>query len=73
MSSTAADGTYTLKLNPGAYVICEVAQTNWLQTKPDPATNTRCQSALENGRGGYAVVVTSNGWAMIIRSVSRGK
>jgi hypothetical protein len=60
-TTTGASGMYSLKLSPGAYVICEVAQTNWLQTKPDPATNTRCQSALEDGRGGYAVVATSSG------------
>ena len=58
-SATNASGSYTLTLDPGAYVICEVAQSNWLQTKPNPGPNTLCQNATGAARGGYAVVVTS--------------
>jgi hypothetical protein len=59
-TTTAADGTYSLTLTPGNYVICEVGQTNWVQTKP---SNVRCknQSVPPNtyaAPGGYAVNVT---------------
>ena len=60
MVSTAADGTYTLALNPGSYLICEVVTNNWAQTKP---SGTACQNATKGssfyGPGGYAVTVTS--------------
>jgi hypothetical protein len=60
-TTTAADGTYTLVLNPGNYVICEVVTNNWAQTKP---SGTACQNATYGpsfyGPGGYAVTVTSS-------------
>jgi hypothetical protein len=55
-TTTAGDGTYSLSLTPGNYVICEAAQTNWTQTKP--AGNTRCQNASGAAPGGYAVTVS---------------
>ena len=57
-TTTAADGTYLLSLTPGNYVVCEVAQTNWTQTKPNVATNTKCKNATGAAPGGYAVAVT---------------
>src|SRR6185437_10379602 len=42
-SVTTASGTgaYSLSLKPGAYVICEGFQPNWLQTRP---ANNACLS-----------------------------
>jgi hypothetical protein len=61
-TTTAANGTYTLALNPGIYVICEVVTTDWAQTKP---AGTACQNATQGGAfygpGGYAVIVVSSG------------
>jgi uncharacterized protein (DUF2141 family) len=64
-ATTGPTGAYTLALKPGAYVVCEVMPTNWLQTKP---TGTRCQNATVPtgtipGPGGYNVVVTSSSTA----------
>ncbi len=59
-TTTAANGSYTLNLDPGTYVICEKAQTNWLQTTPNPSTNTKCKNVMDAAPGGYAVTVTSS-------------
>src|SRR3989449_7407240 len=54
---TDASGAYTLTLNPGTYVVCEVLQPTWTQSKP---ANTRCAAGSPTlGPGGYALTVTS--------------
>jgi uncharacterized repeat protein (TIGR01451 family) len=58
-ATTAADGTYSLKLAPGAYVLCEVLRTGWTQSFP--AANTRCAAIGGLAAAGHPVTVTSNG------------
>src|SRR3989441_681901 len=36
---TDATGAYTLTLNPGTYVVCEVLQSGWFESRP---VNTKC-------------------------------
>src|SRR5256885_13857459 len=38
-TTSAVDGSYSLSLQPGSYLICEVLQANWTQSKP---TGTDC-------------------------------
>ena len=58
-ATTNASGAYSLSLNPGKYVVCEVKQATWFQSQP---ANTKC-SLLPAGQnvapGGYAVTITS--------------
>jgi hypothetical protein len=59
-ATTAASGSFSFTVNPGSYLICEVAQTNWAQTQPDPTTTTNCTLASSgNALGGYARTVAS--------------
>src|SRR3989442_631144 len=53
---TDGSGAYTLTLNPGTYVVCEVLQAPWTQSRP---TNTKCVAGTGLGPGGYALTVTS--------------
>src|SRR2546422_7345535 len=53
---TDGSGAYTLTLNPGTYVVCEVLQAPWTQSRP---TNTKCVAGSGLGPGGYALTVTS--------------
>ena len=55
-TTTAAGGAYSFKLKAGSYVICEMLQMNWLQTKPAPATNSNART-LRGGAGGYPLTV----------------
>ena len=58
-TTTDASGNYSFSLDPGTYVVCEVAQATWTQSKP---SNDLC-SAIAAGEGvadgGYAVTITS--------------
>src|SRR5205814_3298839 len=54
---TDVNGNYSLSLNPGKYVVCEVAQPTWFQSEPN---NTKCAAIAGLGAGGYAITVTSN-------------
>ena len=49
-------GTYSLNLNPGSYIICEVLQSGWTQTSP---SNTNCGTVAGVSAGGHLVTVTS--------------
>src|SRR3989442_579765 len=53
---TDGSGAYTLTLNPGTYVVCEVLQATWTQSRP---TNTKCVAGSGLGPGGYALTVSS--------------
>src|SRR2546426_958341 len=53
---TDVTGAYTLTLNPGTYVVCEVLQPTWTQSRP---VNTKCAAGTGLGPGGYALTVTS--------------
>jgi uncharacterized repeat protein (TIGR01451 family) len=50
-ATTAPDGSYTLTLRPGSYVVCEVSQTDWEQTAP---TGNACAGGATLGSGGHA-------------------
>src|SRR5262245_829963 len=57
-ASTNASGAYTLTLDPGKYVVCEVLQATWFQSAP---SNTKCSAinpAAGVGNGGFAVTIT---------------
>jgi len=56
---TDMNGAYSLMLNPGMYVVCEVRQPTWTQSKP---ANTKCAAGTGLGSGGYGITVTS-GWS----------
>jgi hypothetical protein len=65
-SDTTGDGTggttlgaYSLTLDPGKYVVCEVTQSNWKQTRPAAAGNQCGDSVSGLGDGGYPITVTS--------------
>ena len=49
---TNAGGVYTLSLNPGSYVVCEVQQSGWIQSFP---ANTACGAAA----GGWGITLIS--------------
>src|SRR5439155_1050041 len=53
---TDVTGAYTLTLNPGTYVVCEVLQPTWTQSRP---ANTKCAAGTGLGPSGYALTVTS--------------
>src|SRR5207247_2904504 len=55
-ATTNGSGAYTLTLNPGTYVVCEVPQPTWTQSRP---VNTKCAAGTGLGPGGYALTVTS--------------
>jgi hypothetical protein len=54
---SAVDGVYSFTLNPGQYVVCEVLQTGWHQSRPSGNTICAADSAL--GAAGFAVTITS--------------
>src|SRR4029079_13303309 len=55
--TTNASGVYTLTLDPGKYVVCEVAQAGWTQSKP---TGTACSAIAALAPGGWAITLVSN-------------
>src|SRR3989454_668958 len=55
-ATTDGTGSYTLTLNPGTYVVCEVLQPTWTQSRP---ANMKCAAGTGLGPGGYALTVTS--------------
>ncbi|MGH2489612.1 MAG: SdrD B-like domain-containing protein, partial [Candidatus Limnocylindria bacterium] len=58
-TGTAADGSYSFNLDPGEYIVCEVAQATWTQTTP---ANTICDfDAIDAtlADGGFAITITS--------------
>ena len=57
--STDANGEYSISLNPGRYVVCEVLQATWTQSEPAPAGNQCGNTVAGLGDGGYAILVTS--------------
>ncbi len=48
---TAANGTYSLLLDPGKYIVCEVQQPTWIQSFPS--------NAVCGGAGGWAITLIS--------------
>src|SRR5262249_29645898 len=61
-TTTDASGAYSFSLNPGKYVVCEVLQATWTQSRP--TANTHCNGAANTdqpalGAGGFAVTITS--------------
>src|SRR5438105_4019731 len=57
-TTSTTDGTYSMDLEPGSYLICEVVRANWTQSAPG---NTACSSVSGVGAGGHHVTVTSSG------------
>jgi uncharacterized repeat protein (TIGR01451 family) len=55
--TTNASGVYTLTLDPGKYVVCEVAQAGWTQSKP---TGTACSAVAGLAPGGWGITLVSN-------------
>jgi hypothetical protein len=55
-ATTVAGGAYSLSLNPGKYVVCEVAQGGFTQTAP---ANTKCVAIAGLAPGGWAVSLVS--------------
>ena len=55
-ATTAADGSYSMSLNPGKYVVCEVAQAGWTQSFP---ANTKCSAIAGLAPGGYGISLAS--------------
>jgi len=58
--ATLGDGSYSFILDPGEYVVCEVAQATWTQTYP--TGNTICDfDAIDAtlADAGYAITITS--------------
>src|SRR2546426_5603289 len=53
---TGDTGAYKLTLCPGSYVVCELLQPTWTQSRP---VNTKCAAGTGLGPGGYALTVTS--------------
>ena len=51
-TTTAADGSYALAVNPGTYAVREVPQTGWTQTNPSLQPPTA---------GAYQITLTANG------------
>jgi hypothetical protein len=57
--ATLGDGSYSFNLDPGEYIVCEVAQATWSQTTP---SNTICDfDAIDAtlADGGFAITITS--------------
>jgi hypothetical protein len=46
-------------LSPGTYYVCEVGQSNWLQTYPQAATAGSTSCSAKDGGVGWKVVITS--------------
>src|SRR5262249_50258386 len=62
LSTTDASGAYSFSLNPGKYVVCEVLQATWTQSRP--SGNTICNGVANTDQpalaaAGFAVTVTS--------------
>ena len=54
-----ADGFYQFSLDPGDYVVCEVAQATWTQSAPSGAGATGdCSADTTLGAAGYAITVS---------------
>ena len=51
------DGVYSFTLNPGKYVVCEVLQTGWHQSRP--SGNTICSADSSLGAAGFPVTIIS--------------
>ena len=54
-ATTNANGNYSLSLDPGDYVVCELAQPSWTQTAPEPADNECGDTVAGLADGGHAV------------------
>jgi hypothetical protein len=57
--ATLGDGSYSFNLDPGEYIVCEVAQATWSQTTP---SNTICDADTIDATladGGFAITITS--------------
>src|SRR5437588_631344 len=57
-TTSTTDGTYSMDLEPGSYLIREGTRANWTQSAPG---NTACSSMSGAGAGGHHVTVTSSG------------
>ncbi len=55
-ATTAADGSYTLTLAAGDYVICETLPADWVQSFPGPGDGD-CSGVADHADNGYAVTV----------------
>src|SRR5437588_695316 len=55
-TTSTTDGTYSMDLEPGSYLICEVVRANWTQSAPG---NTACSSVSGAGAGAQHVTATS--------------
>lgn len=58
-TTTDADGTYSLGLLPGHFVICETNKVSWRQTAPTPADAECGTGATGLGRGGFAISLSA--------------
>jgi hypothetical protein len=62
-TTTNASGAYSLSLNPGQYIIVEVAQNGWTQSFPSNAPSELAAGlntgAITLGAQGYPITVTS--------------
>src|SRR5262249_1735205 len=62
LSTTDGSGAYSFSLNPGKYVVCEVLQATWTQSRP--SGNTICNGVANTDQpalaaAGFAVTITS--------------
>src|SRR5439155_1426090 len=48
-TTSTVDGTYSVNLQPGSYLVCEVLQASWTQSYP---ANTTCSTASGVAAGG---------------------
>ncbi len=62
---TDSFGGYSMLLEPGAYVFCEVSEAGWRQTRPAPAGN-QCSGFADVADGGVAVTIPALGSATAI-------
>jgi hypothetical protein len=46
-TTSTTTGAYTLTLDPGHYIVCEVQQTDWFQSYPKPATTGSADCSQE--------------------------
>jgi hypothetical protein len=58
-ATTDASGDYTLTLDPGTYVVCEVLQASWFQSAPGNGKCSAINPGAGVGAGGFAVTITS--------------
>lgn len=58
-ATTAADGTYSMDVDPGDYVVCEELKDDWEQSYP--ASGADCSVVDGAGGTGYAVSVPNAG------------